>query len=741
MSRPWLPYLSVVLAALVPAPARAENTDDIQSLLSENVITTASTSSQKASTAPATSVTLTAEDLNTYGIRSLDEAINFLSLGVITSNPLRTPDIGSRGVLLPGDNGKHFLLLVNGHAMNDSLYGSARFDQGAGFPIDLVDHIEVIVGPGSVLYGSNAMLGVINVITKNASDYSGGHVLGEYEPGRTERVGAGAGFQFKLFGQPSEMTTGVEYFRRFGPDLTFPQVLAPRDLGTGQLIRFRRGGPPDGTWGGPVRDAYFSDAPSGMLRLRVGDLDVNVLASAYRRGIPYTDGATNVDFDDRESYELDRSFRVDIKHQATLSSLVQLTSRLYGDSFDYQRRVNRDANYACRQSNVVTCQFYDAGLARWAGVEERVSLNWLGDLSFVTLVGVDGRILTGRTKQDTLDFDTGKPIEPTTGRIRESAVLVSPYVQQTWSPTRWLDLNAGARLDAEQGFTPIASPRGAIVVTPFRKTVLKAVYSQAFRAPTWSETEVTNHNQAASENIKPEVVRSVEGSIEQRFATQRVMFGVFRTFWENLIEPRDPTAADRADLQNSGALPITAVSVVQYRNVSSLNNYGLNGGWDGALAEGHFNYGLNATEAYTRRSTATGDQPLEVAPQFFGNAHLSYAFGGNVPTPALAAYYVGRRPAQQAFDGTFASVPYAPPLAEFRATLSGPVPGVAGLSYRASGAYATAAVGPYPVGPTVPPPGAPGNAVLVPIDRFRVFFGLRYDFFTGAEARAKGASQ
>jgi hypothetical protein len=132
--------LLVSAAALLVTPgARADDTSDLESLLDEDVITTASTRAERASAAPATSVTLTAEDLQTYGVRTLAEAINFLGLGLVTSDPLRTPEIGARGVLLSNDDGKHVLLLVNGHAINDPLYGAARFDQGAGVPIGLDD--------------------------------------------------------------------------------------------------------------------------------------------------------------------------------------------------------------------------------------------------------------------------------------------------------------------------------------------------------------------------------------------------------------------------------------------------------------------------------------------------------------------------------------------------------------------------------------------------------------------------
>jgi hypothetical protein len=142
---------------------------------------------------------------------------------------------------------------------------------------------------------------------------------------------------------------------------------------------------------------------------------------------------------------------------------------------------------------------------------------------------------------------------------------------------------------------------------------------------------------------------------------------------------------------------------------------------------------LNATAAFTRREAPGGDtQELEVAPQFFGNARVSYDFGGSIPTPSLAAYYVGERPASRAFDDTFVGIARGRPLAEFRATLSGPVPGLTGLSYRLSGAFATAAHAAYIVGPDstggIGVQDTPRRADLLPIDQFRMFVGLRYDF-------------
>jgi len=167
--------VTALIAALsvvaLPRVAAADDPSDLEALLAQPIVATASETAEDASTAPASTTTITAEDLRRYGIHSLDEAINYLSLGMITQNPLHSVDVGSRGVLLTADFGNHMLLLVNGHSMNEQWDGTAYFDRGAAIPFELIDRIELILGPGSVLYGSNAMLGVINIITKRARQY------------------------------------------------------------------------------------------------------------------------------------------------------------------------------------------------------------------------------------------------------------------------------------------------------------------------------------------------------------------------------------------------------------------------------------------------------------------------------------------------------------------------------------------------------------------------------------------
>src|SRR6185503_17999674 len=199
-----------------------------------------SKSAEVASDAPATTSVLTASDMRRYGIRSLAEAIDFLGMGVVTQDPLHSVEAGSRGVLLTGDYGDHFLVVVDGHVLNEPWNGTAYYEQGLALPLELIDHIELILGPGSVLYGGNAMFGVINIITKGAGTYRGltlvaegglspqqgdGGTFRSFAPGdlgNTYRLGVGLGTSFQLFGQAASFVAHAELYSQNGPSFWFP---------------------------------------------------------------------------------------------------------------------------------------------------------------------------------------------------------------------------------------------------------------------------------------------------------------------------------------------------------------------------------------------------------------------------------------------------------------------------------------------------------------------------------------
>ena len=76
-----------------------------------------------------------------------------------------------RGFSLPGDYSSHMLVMVNGHNMADNIFNYMLYFEN-DFPIEmnLIKQIEIIRGPASALYGSNAMFATINIITKSPEE-------------------------------------------------------------------------------------------------------------------------------------------------------------------------------------------------------------------------------------------------------------------------------------------------------------------------------------------------------------------------------------------------------------------------------------------------------------------------------------------------------------------------------------------------------------------------------------------
>jgi outer membrane receptor protein involved in Fe transport len=725
--------LLTVAGFFLAAGASAQSTEDLRGLLEETVVTTASKTKETGSNAPATSTTLTADDMRRYGIRTVDEAINFLSLGAVAYNPFYTPDVSVRGVGIEADQGDHVLLLVDGHTMNDPLYGLARFGRGVGLPLELIDHIEVILGPGSVLYGTSAMLGVVNIVTKRGKDHKGGHLVVESELPLSIRGSASAGHAFTLFNSPAEIVVGVDYYQSEGPELK----LGPQNIGinafTGLPWHLNYEGPVNGVWGGTSsKNTPYAKVPSAFVSARVGEFQLRVHTSTFKftaplRGRHIMDVAL---YDDPNAYQIDRSIRGDLIWEHPFSELFSFKARAYADGFDNQTFMNPEDYLYCRRSNVTRCQWAQVGVTQWAGSELQGSFNWTRDGKFTTLLGVDGRLRHVQGRNEVSDYYTGKPLFPLVQPFERQGSTIASYLQMVWQPAAVFGLNAGARLDYDPRFDPVISPRIAATTKPWHDGTVKAVYSTAFRAPSYIESATYGPIQLPAKDLDPETVRSIEGSVEQRFGSQRILFGAFRSWWTNMIGQHVLTAAEKAAAVADGSLDITvsAGAVTQYRNAATIDNYGFNGSYEGSVADGRLRYGVNLTAAVGRRDTNGVEQQLPMVPRLFGNLRVSYDLQGGWPILGFATHFAGERIADRAYDGGFTKFPVATPQAELRGTVSGPVPVLKGLSYRVSANYIVGKHGPYVVGFSQGGTTTTDVPELVPVDTFRATVGLQYDF-------------
>jgi outer membrane receptor for ferrienterochelin and colicins len=163
--------LALFAAGALPLTASAE--DPLLLMLSgdEQLVSLATGSPRPVSKAPAVATVITAEDIKATGSTDLSEVLESVpGLHVSRSGSQWLPLYSIRGIFTRYN--PEVLVMVNGIPLTNAFAGDRGRLNGT-FPLEHVARIEVIRGPGSALYGAEAVSGVINIITKTAADIDG----------------------------------------------------------------------------------------------------------------------------------------------------------------------------------------------------------------------------------------------------------------------------------------------------------------------------------------------------------------------------------------------------------------------------------------------------------------------------------------------------------------------------------------------------------------------------------------
>ena len=185
------------------------------------------------------------------------------------------------------------------------------------------------------------------------------------------------------------------------------------------------------------------------------------------------------------------------------------------------------------------CVLSSSAYSRWLGTELQANFDWTRNGTFVTTIGIDARVRRVGFENGISALDTGEKQQYS--KVDRTEEAIAFYAQQIYRPAKWLTLNAGARWDLDTNFGTRLSPRGAVIVEPWHGATVKAIYSEALRAPTTDEETFRDPTLAlASRDLRPESVRSVEGIVHQRFGTQSILLGVFASWWQR--HDRSPRA-------------------------------------------------------------------------------------------------------------------------------------------------------------------------------------------------------
>ncbi|WP_428034201.1 TonB-dependent receptor plug domain-containing protein [Amphritea sp.] len=169
MSRNSVIPLLVYSAFFISNSPRAAEQDfsdlSLKELVAMDVFTSASLVPTQVNKAPGTVYTFSRDDFNRYGVRRLDDLLQFVPGLQLNQYRKRHRSIWARGVL-DRSNDK-MVLMVDGVRVRQLYYN--HFSLGDNLPLELIETVEVILGPASSLYGANAFAGIISVTTRSFS--------------------------------------------------------------------------------------------------------------------------------------------------------------------------------------------------------------------------------------------------------------------------------------------------------------------------------------------------------------------------------------------------------------------------------------------------------------------------------------------------------------------------------------------------------------------------------------------
>src|SRR5690606_31565572 len=171
----WLVLaLAAPSAVLAQAPLPELSLEELMTLDAGHVFG-ASERLQPVTEAPASVSFITADEIARFGYRTLADILRGVR-GMYISDDRNFSFVGVRGFGNPGDYNSRILLLVNGHRVNDNVFGQAEVGAEFGMDPSTFERVEIIRGPASALYGDSAFFAVVNVITKSGASLEVGRV-------------------------------------------------------------------------------------------------------------------------------------------------------------------------------------------------------------------------------------------------------------------------------------------------------------------------------------------------------------------------------------------------------------------------------------------------------------------------------------------------------------------------------------------------------------------------------------
>ncbi len=467
--------------------------------------------------APSSVSIISREEILAFGYPTIAEALRGVR-GFAISNDRAYASAGVRGLGQPDDYGNRLLVLSDGQSLNDNIANSSAIGTNARVDLHDVDRIEVVRGPGSLLYGTGALSGVVNLVSRPRDEPDSVHGgFGTYDDAV---VHARAGFHYDFKPDKSVgMWATVSAAHSDGYDVAVPNLPQSNFTLKAQVARqveaFSSASTAGRAWWGPVTLQWFYNH--------------------RQQSVPV--GAYGTTFDDPSTTLSDTRMMAELRVEPRLGKYVELFARAHA---------NHSVSHETFAGAPDSVEDYDG---TWFGAEARVVVTpreWL-------------RLTAGGEAQvDPQASMTGYYVNPDGTPQPGPAYLDEPhpyvfgagYVIADASPWSWVRATGGVRVDGYSTFGPIAVPRATLVFKPARGSVIKVMGGRAFRAPSVYEQfyhapdfQVRADDPKRRLSLGPESIWSGEVEYSQRFLDDWVaLLAGYTGYVEGLIDTVNDTS-------------------------------------------------------------------------------------------------------------------------------------------------------------------------------------------------------
>ncbi|WP_291988134.1 TonB-dependent receptor [Luteitalea sp.] len=473
--------LGVALALALPVAAGAQaplpdlTLEELMALDAGQVYG-ASERLQPVTEAPASVSFVTADEIARFGYRTLADILRGVR-GMHVSDDRNFSLLGVRGFGKPGDYNSRILLLVNGHRVNDTVFGQAEIGAEFGMDPATFERVEIIRGPASSIYGDSAFFAVVNVITKKGASIGGGTVALEAGSLGTQMARASVGHAFGT-GVDVAMSATFEQSDGVGR-LYFPAFDTPET----------NNGVAENLDGERVHQFY------GQLTYK--SLTFTAAYGSRRRTVPTA--SFNTLFNEQQFPEqtTDRHTLLDAEW-VRLYGETRLSIRGSFDRFTY------DGTYPFAGEGT--------GPARvLVGVNSVNGVRWTGGVRVTRPIGTRQTMIAGLEYIDNVNQDQeSRYIDPpfVLLDLDRRAQQTALYLQDEIKLASWLIGTVGLRYDGYEQFTRV-TPRTALIAMPSTGQSFKYLFGSAFRAPNAYELNAVYFGDGVND-LRPESIDTHE---------------------------------------------------------------------------------------------------------------------------------------------------------------------------------------------------------------------------------------